>query len=114
MNEWPMWLDRAQWPHQARRWERVLFAFVRALRGSSAFHADLWARRAALSPVPLAIVWGMRDSAFRPSNLERWVTAFPHATVTRIDDAGHWPHEETPHAVIPALRARLPDGALTR
>lgn len=88
--------------------ERVLFAFVRALRGSSAFYADLWHRRAALAQVPLAIVWGMRDRAFPPPNLQRWMTAFPRATVTRIDDAGHWPHEEAPGAVVSALRARLP------
>jgi haloalkane dehalogenase len=89
--------------------ERVLFALVRALRGSSALYAGLWSRRAALSQVPMAIVWGMRDSAFLPTNLERWVAAFPHAAVTRVDDAGHWPHEEAPATVIAALRARLAD-----
>lgn len=87
--------------------ERVLFALVRALRGSSPFYANLWSRRAALSPVPLAIVWGMRDSAFLPTNLDRWVKAFPHAIVTRVDDAGHWPHEERPDVVIEAVRAHL-------
>lgn len=87
--------------------ERVLFALARALRGSSAFYADLWNRRAALAQVPLAIVWGMRDSAFQPPNLDRWTAAFPHAVVTRLDDAGHWPHEETPAAVVEALRAQL-------
>jgi len=83
--------------------ERVLFALARALRGSSAFYASLWARREHLRNVPLSLVWGMRDSAFGPAILERWTTAFPHATVTRIDDAGHWPHEERPDLVIAAL-----------
>lgn len=89
--------------------ERVLFALARALRGSSAFYADLWERRAVLAGVPMAIVWGMRDSAFLPPVLERWVAAFPRAVVTRVDDAGHWPHEEAPGAVIAALRSRLAD-----
>jgi len=87
--------------------ERVLFALARALRGSSAFYADLWARRAALSAVPLAVIWGMRDSAFEPSNLDRWIAAFPKAAVTRLTDAGHWPHEETPAAFVAALEAHL-------
>jgi haloalkane dehalogenase len=45
----------------------------------------------------------MRDSAFGPAILERWLEAFPHAAVTRLEDAGHWPHEEQPEAFIAAL-----------
>ena len=85
--------------------ERVLFTLARALRGSGAFYADLWTRRGRLAGVPLSLVWGMRDSAFGPAILERWCAAFPEAAVTRIADAGHWPHEERPDEVIAALRA---------
>lgn len=88
--------------------ERVLFALARALRGSSGFYADLWARRAALAGVPLAVIWGMRDTAFAPSFVDRWAATFPRAVVTRLADAGHWPHEEMPEAFIAALRAHLP------
>ena len=87
--------------------ERVLFTLARALLGSSAFYADLWARRAALAGVDLSFIWGMRDSAFGPSLLDRWIDAFPQARVTRIADAGHWPHEEQPGAVIAALREAM-------
>lgn len=87
--------------------ERVLFVLAKALLGSSAFYADLWSRRAALADVDLSFIWGMRDSAFRPSILDRWLEAFPQARVTRIADAGHWPHEEQPEAVIAALRAAM-------
>lgn len=87
--------------------QRVLFALAQALLGSSAFYADLWARRQALQGLPLSLVWGMRDSAFGPSILARWVEAFPHAVVTRVDDAGHWPHEEQPEKVVAALRAAI-------
>lgn len=49
----------------------------------------------------------MRDSAFGPAILERWRTAFPHAVITEIADAGHWPHEEQPDATCAALRHAL-------
>jgi haloalkane dehalogenase len=84
--------------------ERVLFALARALRGSSAFYADLWAQRDRLRGLPLSFIWGMRDTAFGPAILERWTDTFPDASVTRIADAGHWPHEECPDVVVAALR----------
>lgn len=84
--------------------ERVLFTLAQSLLGSSAFYAAWWARRAALEQIPMSVVWGMRDSAFGPAVLQRWIEAFPHARITRIEDAGHWPHEERPDAVIAALR----------
>ena len=104
--------------------ERVLFTLACALLGSSAFYADLWAQRARLAQLDgragsatqgragsaspaLAFIWGMRDSAFGPDILARWTEAFPTAPVTRLDDAGHWPHEEQPGAVIDAIRAIL-------
>ena len=49
--------------------------------------------------------WGMRDSAFPPSILERWRQALPHARTTRFESSGHWPHEEEPEAFVTALRA---------
>jgi haloalkane dehalogenase len=87
--------------------ERVLFALARSLRGSSAFFHSLWARRATLAALPLSIVWGTRDSAFGLTVLERWTEAFPHADVTRLDDAGHWPHEEQPAQTVAAIHRAL-------
>jgi haloalkane dehalogenase len=83
---------------------RVLFALARALLGSRAFYGSLWDRRGRLAGVPLTLIWGMRDSALKPAILDRWLAAFPHARAVRLADAGHWPQEEAPDAVIAALR----------
>ena len=85
--------------------ERVLFTLARSLLGSTPFYRALWDRRARLAGVPVTIVWGMRDSALPPAMLERWSAALPHARVVRIAEAGHWPHEEAPAAVVAALAA---------
>jgi len=87
--------------------ERVLYALARALTGSAAFYDSLWQQRARLANTPALIVWGMKDSAFRPAQLARWRQALPHASVVELADAGHWPHEEAPDAVLSALRPFL-------
>jgi haloalkane dehalogenase len=89
------------------RWSRgaVLWPLARALLGSSAFYDSLWRERAKLASRPALIVWGMKDSAFRPHQLARWKEALPAAHVVELPDAGHWPHEEAPDQVIAALRA---------
>jgi pimeloyl-ACP methyl ester carboxylesterase len=49
----------------------------------------------------------MKDTAFRPTQLERWRAALPAARVVEVEDAGHWPHEERPDRVIDALQTFL-------
>jgi haloalkane dehalogenase len=87
------------------RWSRgaVLWPLARALLGSSAYYDRLWSMRNRLREVPVLIVWGVLDTAFRPAQLERWRAAVPEATVVELP-VGHWPHEEAPDDVIGALR----------
>jgi len=46
----------------------------------------------------------LKDTAFRPNQLAKWREALPHARVIELANAGHWPHEEDPQAVLPAVR----------
>jgi haloalkane dehalogenase len=85
----------------------VLHALAKALLGSRAHYQWLLDRLGRLRRVPVLIVWGMKDSAFEPSQLERWRQLLPEARVVRIDAAGHWPHEEEPAQVIEAIRSFL-------
>jgi haloalkane dehalogenase len=77
----------------------VLWPLAQALLGSSSFYAGLLARAPALRSVPTRIIWGMKDTAFRPSQLARWKQLLPEASVIELADAGHWPHEEAPSEV---------------
>jgi haloalkane dehalogenase len=83
----------------------VLWALARALNRSSEFYERLWRDRELLADRPMLIVWGVRDSAFQPYVLDRWVAAYPHARTHRILEAGHWPHEEAPDEVTAAIAA---------
>lgn len=64
-------------------------------------------RLGALRKVPALIIWGMKDSAFLPYQLERWQSLLPNASVAAIAGAGHWPHEEEPALVIEEIERFL-------
>ena len=51
----------------------------------------------------MLIVWGAKDPAFGPAQLERWKAGVPHADIVELP-VGHWPHEEAPADVIAAMR----------
>ncbi len=59
--------------------------------------------RGELGDRPARIVWAMRDVSFSESVLEQWTGLLPHATVTRIEDAGHCLQEDAPERIIPTL-----------
>lgn len=86
-------------------WSRgaVLWALANALLGSGSYYRSLESRLPRLAGVPVQVVWGLKDSAFRPAQLERWRAAVPHAEIVTLEGAGHWPHEEEPGAVSAAI-----------
>jgi haloalkane dehalogenase len=86
---------------------RVLHALAVSLLGSRAHYQSLLDRLARLQRMPVLIVWGMKDSAFKPYQLDRWQRLLPDADVVRLADAGHWPHEEEPRRVVEAIERFL-------
>jgi haloalkane dehalogenase len=100
---------RAVFPDPHSR-DLVLWRLARALLASRPHYAELEQQLPALRELPVQIVWGLRDSALRPAQLERWRTAVPHARAVTLAAAGHWPHEEDPAAVIATLRDFLSQG----
>jgi haloalkane dehalogenase len=86
--------------------ERVLWALARALMQSDAYYDSLWQRRDRLKGIPALLVWGMKDPAFKPHQLERWREILPGQEVVELP-VGHWPHEEAPQQVLEAVEAFL-------
>lgn len=95
-----MWKEYTSRFPDADSRERVLFALARSLEGSTPFFQSLDDRLARVSATSIHIVWGLRDNAFTPEVLERFRKAWPHASVTTLPDAGHWPHEEEPQRCV--------------
>jgi haloalkane dehalogenase len=87
--------------------EQVLHALARAINGSRDYYAGLLAEAHRLRHFSTLIIWGMKDTAFRPTQLARWRQLVPDAEVVSLANAGHWPHEEEPEAVTEAMRRFL-------
>jgi pimeloyl-ACP methyl ester carboxylesterase len=56
---------------------------------------------------PVTVAWAMRDPAFTPAFLERWLETFPNARLIRIDDAGHYLQEDAHERITPELLSLL-------
>ena len=87
----------------------VLWPLAQALLASSPWYAELYSRIENLRSIPTSIIWGLKDTAFRPHLLERWRRELPEAGVLALDNAGHWPHEEAPSEVAEAIAEFLGD-----
>jgi haloalkane dehalogenase len=81
----------------------VLWALAQSLLGSASYYRSLFGRVDSLRRIPVSIIWGLRDTAFRPNILARWRSALPEAAILTLDHAGHWPHEEAPSEVAEAI-----------
>ncbi|MEI9851306.1 MAG: alpha/beta hydrolase [Sphingomonas sp.] len=58
-------------------------------------------------PQPVLVIWGMKDGALLPVQLEGLDAVVPDLTVVRVADAGHFVTWERPDAVNAAMRAWL-------
>ena len=53
---------------------------------------------------PVHITWAMKDPAFLPAYLDTlWLDTFPDATVTKLEDAGHYLQEDAHERIVPEL-----------
>ena len=75
--------------------------------GASGWLDSIWRERAAFSEKPALILWGLRDIAFRRTELERWAAALRRADVHEFDDCGHFLAEEAPERILPVMREFL-------
>ena len=83
----------------------VLHALAKSLLGSRAHYQSLLDRLDRLRAMPVLIVWGLKDSAFQPYQLERWRRLLPGAQVETIEGAGHWPTKKSRGASSPRSSA---------
>ncbi|MDJ1467532.1 alpha/beta fold hydrolase [Cytophagaceae bacterium DM2B3-1] len=74
--------------------------FPKEIVGSSEWLKTLWAQREKINHIPTTIIWGMKDIAFRPTDLEQWITSCPQAKVIRLNAVGHFPQEEAPEIIV--------------
>ncbi len=79
--------------------------FPREIVASHDFLAGVEAGLARLARLPVLLVWGDRDIAFRESERLRFEAAFPRHRTVVLHGAGHFIQEDAPEAVARAITA---------
>lgn len=79
------------------------YVFPRHIVASGEWLGTLWERRERIAQLPVIIVWGMKDIAFREKELLRWQSLWPEAKLLRLGKVGHYPQEEAPETLIAEL-----------
>ncbi|GMQ85746.1 MAG: haloalkane dehalogenase [Acidimicrobiia bacterium] len=95
------------------RSRRGIAMFPIQIRAAKSWLAELEQRvKSTLGNQPIVVVWGMKDPAFGGGVLEHWRTAFPQATVIRLEAAGHYIQEDAPEQIVDAIATAYgPDNA---
>jgi 3-oxoadipate enol-lactonase len=106
-------------PHFRALPEDVLAEFVLSASRRTTWHAmvdlvrdESGARAADLAglALPTLLLWGAHDLAYPPERFAREFAArIPDARLEILPDAGHYPHQETPAAVVERLERFLSD-----
>lgn len=84
-------------------------AFARSLLNDQDWFQELWEKRQAISAKPTLLIWGMKDPVIKPHYLNKFISGFAQAKVTRLETSGHFPQEELPEKVTQAISAFLAD-----
>lgn len=77
------------------------WVFPKSFLSEDQWLSDLWEKRNALKPIPVLLLWGLKDKAFPESFLEKWQTVFPENTATKFEYSGHNSPEEIGKEAIP-------------
>lgn len=91
-------------PFKGSEGRDALLAHVRALRADET--AAITPKLAAIH-VPAAVVWGRNDRVTRLAIGQRLQASIPAATLSVIDDGGHFTPEEAPRQVADGIAALL-------
>jgi haloalkane dehalogenase len=90
---------------ETRKDRKGCYTFPREVTKSGKWLDSLWQQREKINSIPTTFVWGMKDIAFRESELNYWLEHWKNdPKVIRLDKVGHYPQEETAEVVIEALR----------
>ncbi len=93
---------RAALPTSERR--RGAAVLPRAITSERALLAAAEAGLDRLGALPVLLLWGDGDAAFREVELRRWQALFPAATTVALQGAGHFVPSDVPDDFAAALR----------
>lgn len=103
----PMVMDHYRRPFAVPADRKASWSFPAQILGAHDWLAQLWARRQRFRDLPFLVLWGLRDPAFRPKELERWRRELSRAEIHALADVGHSIPEEAHAEALPLIRRFL-------
>lgn len=101
----PTHIHKHYYKHFEKRSERKgCYVFPREVTQSGDWLNSLWKQKEKINSIPTKIVWGMKDIAFREKELNTWINNWKSAELIKLENVGHYPHEEFPDIIINALK----------
>lgn len=79
------------------------YVFPKQIIASTPWLAQLWSKIDVLRDKPTLFVWGMKDVAFRETELQRWQNALPNSHTVKLPSVGHFVQEEAPEELGKAI-----------
>lgn len=79
-------------------------AFAKSLLNDQPYFEDQANRLHLLAKKPVLLIWGLKDAFIGPNYLKRFQNLLPLHQILEIPAAGHFPQEEAPELIIPAIR----------
>jgi pimeloyl-ACP methyl ester carboxylesterase len=60
-----------------------------------------------LRDIPVLVAWGAGDTTIPPQHHYDFAERVPHAVMLELPEAGHYPHESAPAALLEAIHSFL-------
>ncbi len=97
--------DKTIYKHlETKRDRKGCWTFPKQIIGSSDWLNSLWQKRKNIDNIPKTLIWGMKDIAFREQEFKVWNKELKNKTVVKLDNVGHYPHEESTEIFIDELK----------
>ena len=85
------------------RERKATWVFAKELVASGDWYESLWSQRGSIVDIRTLFIWGMKDSSFTRSELERWESSLANARTVHLDEIGHFVAEEMGDALTPIV-----------
>ncbi len=79
-------------------------AFAKSLLNDQDWFEKLWNNKQPIASKPTLFIWGMKDPAIKPHNLEKFKQGFQNSNTLPLETCGHFPQEEEAEKIAEAIR----------
>lgn len=92
---------------ETRKDRKGCWTFPKQIIASGDWLESLWQRKKNLDGIPKTLIWGMKDIAFREQEFNVWDKELTNKSVIKLNNTGHYPHEEAADIFIDELKKSL-------